>query len=179
LQRGDDHWKYVENGSKNFRGGIADLRRENKVVYQYSGTSRSTCHVRLLDMYIEKLPCEAKRKDCFYFTPLKKTPDDPEKSRFSAVPVGSIKLLAEAGIEGNNNDSLCATGTTRVFKHGVQDKTIDSQTGHTWIYERPSVEQHREMCEVLTNTTSTGGQPIRPPKPQPRSIPTTVYTCPI
>jgi len=52
---------------------------------------------------------KAKIKGCLYCTPLKKTPDDPEKSRFSAVPVGSIKLLAEAGIEGNNNDSLCAT----------------------------------------------------------------------
>jgi len=110
---------------------------------------------------------------------MKKTPDDPEKSRFSAVPVGSIKLLAEAGIEGNNNDGLCATGTTHMFKHGVQDKTIESQTGHTWVYERPSVEQHRETCEVLTNTTSTEGQLIRPPKPQPCSVPTTVYPCPI
>ena len=189
LQRGDDHWKYVENGSKNFRGGIADLRRENKVVYQYSGTSRSTCHVRLLDMYIEKLPCEAKRKDCFYFTPLKKTPDDPEKPWFSAVPVGWNKLdsmvkemFAEVGIEGKTNHSLRATGTTRMYKHGIQEKTIQSRTGHKSlealrVYERPGIEQHREACEALANITNTGRQLIQPPKPQLHGALTTVYPC--
>ena len=31
----NDHWKCTEYGSKNFRGGLADLRRENKVVRQF------------------------------------------------------------------------------------------------------------------------------------------------
>ena len=30
--REKDHWKYIETGLKNFRGGVADLRRENKSV---------------------------------------------------------------------------------------------------------------------------------------------------
>ncbi len=31
LVKCDDHYKYVENGSKSFRGGVGDLRRENKL----------------------------------------------------------------------------------------------------------------------------------------------------
>jgi len=32
FTRNKDHWNYVEKGLKAFRGGAADLRRENKVV---------------------------------------------------------------------------------------------------------------------------------------------------
>ena len=35
FQRENDHWKYTECESKNFRGGLADLRRENEVVRQF------------------------------------------------------------------------------------------------------------------------------------------------
>ena len=71
----------MENGSKRFRGGIANLHRENKVVYQYSGACPATCHVRLLDIYIDKLPAEAK-KDYFYFTPLQKLLGDLQSHGF-------------------------------------------------------------------------------------------------
>ena len=43
-----DHWKYIETGSKNFRGGVADLRRENKVVRQYPCSQLGNrCHFYL------------------------------------------------------------------------------------------------------------------------------------
>ena len=45
LTREEDHWKYVENGSKCFRGGIADLHRENKIVRQYPLPNKERCHV--------------------------------------------------------------------------------------------------------------------------------------
>ena len=37
--------------------------------------------MRLLDLYVSKLPNGAKEKDTFYFTALPKTPEDPEKQR--------------------------------------------------------------------------------------------------
>ena len=127
----------MENSSKSFRCGIADLRRVNKVVYQYSGACPATCHVRLLDMYIDKLPAEAKSKDCFYFTPLQKLPGDPTKPWFSAIPVGWNELdrmvkemLEEVNIAGKSNHSLRVTGATRMYKHGIKEKTIQSRTGH-------------------------------------------------
>ena len=120
LQRENDHWKYTEHGSKNFRGGLADLRRENKVVRQFvCPTAGDRCHVRLLDLYVSKLPNGAKEKDAFYFTALPKTPEDPEKPWYSTVPIGWNKLdrmvkdiFAEAHITGKTNHSLRATGTT-------------------------------------------------------------------
>ena len=49
--RSKDHWKYIENGSKAFRGGVSDLRRENKVVRQYPCPAAGPgCHVHLLDV---------------------------------------------------------------------------------------------------------------------------------
>ena len=57
LQRENDHWKYTKHGSRNFCGGLADLRRqENKVVQQFvCPTAGDHCHVRLLDLYVSKL----------------------------------------------------------------------------------------------------------------------------
>ena len=48
--------------------------------------------MRLLDFYVSKLPKGAKEKDAFYFTLLSKTPEDPEKPWYSAVPIGWNKL---------------------------------------------------------------------------------------
>ena len=57
----------MESGSKNFRGGVADLRRENEVVRQYACNDlRKRCHVHILDLYTERLPKEAKDR-CFLF----------------------------------------------------------------------------------------------------------------
>ena len=70
LVREEKCWKYVEHGSKCFRGGVADLNKENKVVLQYPIADSKRCHVRLLDLYISKLPKDT--KDIFYCSPLKK-----------------------------------------------------------------------------------------------------------
>ena len=75
--------------------------------------------MRLLDFYVSKLPKGAKEKDAFYFTPLCKTPEDPEKPWYSSVPIGWNKLdrmvkdiFVEANISGKTNHSLRATGAT-------------------------------------------------------------------
>ena len=167
FHRGPDHWKYIENGSKCYRGGVADLRRENKVVHQFLDESNPlTCHVKLLDIYIEKLPPQAKQKDFFYFTPLKKKPLNPGHPWFSSVPVGwntldkMVKdIFLEAGVKGKTNHSLRVTGATRMYEHGIQEKTIQSRTGHKSVealrvYERPSTEQHKEACKALSNVTN-------------------------
>ena len=148
------------------------------------------CHVRLLDMYIDKLPAEAKSKDCFYFTPLQKLPGDPTKPWFSAVPVGWNKLdrmvkemFEEVNIAGKSNHSLRVTGATRMYKDGIQEKTIQSRTGHNSIeilrvYERPGVEQHRGACEALADiTNSAEKQLVQLRKPQVPSLLPAVYPC--
>ena len=86
LIREGDHWKYIEHGSKSFRGGMGDLHRENKVVRQYPIACKERCHVRLLDLYVSKLP--EGTNDVFYCTAPRITPSDPSKPWYLVVPVG-------------------------------------------------------------------------------------------
>lgn len=155
LVREKDCWKYVEHGSKCFRGGVGDLNRENKVVYQYPVSCTERCHVRLLDIYFSKLPRDT--KNVFYCKPLKETPNDSTKPWFTAVPVGWNKLdsmvnsiFLEVSITGKSNHSLRVTSTTCMYKCGIPEKTIQSRTGHKSIealriYERPGPEQHSSV----------------------------------
>ena len=147
LTREDDHWKYVENGSKCFHGGVADLHRENKVVRQYPlpPADKERCHIRLLDFYMSKLPKDTNNN--FYCQPLKSVPLDSSKPWFSATPVGWNKLdgmaatiFKDAGISGKTNHSLRVTGATCMYNSGIPEKTIQSRTGHKsvealWVYE--------------------------------------------
>ena len=164
--REKDHWKHIETGSKNFRGGVADLRRENKVFCQYPCSQLGNrCHFRLLDLYMEKLPAEAKEKNGFYLSPLQKFTKE-SKPWFSLTPLGKNTLdrfvkdfSTEAGIEGKTNHSLRATGTTRMYRKGIPEKAIQSRTGHKSIealrtYERVSTDQERSMCRVLSDVTN-------------------------
>ena len=94
------------------------------------------------------------------------TPEDPEKPWYSAVPIGWNKLdrmvkdiFTEANISGKTNHSLRATGATRMYNHGIPEKTIQVRTGHKSIdglrvYERPGLEQHQEACEALADVTN-------------------------
>ena len=175
LVRESDHWKYIEHGSKCFRGGFGDLHRENKVVVQYPILCHERCHVRLLDLYMSKLHPDATEKDIFYYTPLHSKPSDPSKPWYSLVPVGWNKLngmvnaiFSEVGITGKTNHSLRVTGATRMYNGGVGEKTIQSRTGHKSlealrVYERPSREEHMKACDVLSNAPSTTSNvPIAP-----------------
>ena len=154
------HWKYVENGSKCFHGGVGDLHRENKVVCQYplSPADKERYHVRLLDLYTSKLPKDTNNN--IYCTPLKNIPLDPSKPWFSATPVGWNKLDAmiatifkDAGISGKTNHRLRVTGATRMYNSGIPEKTIpQSRTGHKSVealrvYERPNTEQQAKACK--------------------------------
>ena len=86
FKREKDHWTYTEYGSKNFRGGFGDLNHDvRQFPCQQEG---DRCHVKLLDLYVSKLPKDAKKKGPFYFTPLRETPSDPQKPWFTAIPLG-------------------------------------------------------------------------------------------
>lgn len=84
-----DRYEYVENSSKNRKGGISELRLEHKNVSSFADTEAGVrCHVFILDLYIQKLPQEAHDKDLFYCRPLPNKPADEEKPWYSAVPIG-------------------------------------------------------------------------------------------
>ena len=70
------------------------------------------CHVRLLDLYLQKLPPEAIEKDIlFYVRSLEKILSDPTAPWYTAVPIGRYTLdkkvrvmCKNAGIFGHKDD---------------------------------------------------------------------------
>ena len=194
--RGVDHWKYVENGSKNHKGGLKNLRHENKVVRQYACPELGErCHVSLLDTYFAHIPPTAFERDNFYLRPLAATPVDPSKAWFTSQPIGWNSLqsmvkdmCAEAGVNGNKtNYSLRAAGATQLFSARVPEKVIQQRTGHKSLdalrrYENTSKHQYRSVSAILSHSqrswqphTTPWTAPARPtltagPVPRPSSF---------
>ena len=164
-----DCYQYIENASKNRQGGLAQLHLDHKCVPIYENQAvPERCHVRILDVYIKKLPPEAKARDIFYARPLPSTPTAPDKPWFAASPIGKNVLAnmlkdmcTEAGIKGHKtNHSLRATGASELFAAGVPEKIIQQRTGHRSVealrvYERTTEKQHQAISNVLGAATST------------------------
>ena len=164
---------YTENVSKNYQGGLAELRIENKIVPIYS-TSKDHCHVQILDAYIKKLPNEVKERKKIYARPLTKLPLNPDEPWFAAVPLGKNGLSTmlkdmciEADIKGHKtNHSLRATGASELFEAGVPEKIIKERTGHRSLdalrcYEKTTCTQHNAVSSILCqNKTATFSQAL-------------------
>ena len=86
-----DCYTYVEYGSKTISG--VRLNDKNIVVPVYANPSaENRCLVRLLDLYIAKLPKMAFEKELFYLRPKPATPEDDSMPLYDAAPVGKEKL---------------------------------------------------------------------------------------
>ena len=69
----------MEKSSKNKQGGLKQLRIEHKVVTIMANKAvGNPCPVFLLDLYISKLPHQAKEMDLFYCRPCPTVPKKPE-----------------------------------------------------------------------------------------------------
>jgi len=161
LQRDSDKYVYHENVSKNRNGSFKQLHIKSKVVPVYPCPEAGEwCPVYLLDLYISKLPEEAKIKDILYVRPLQKKPSDPSKPWYTSIPIGKHTLhtksmCAQAGICGHKtNHSLRATGATELYKRGAPEKLIQERTGHRSLeglrtYERSDDDQHKAASLLL------------------------------
>jgi len=78
---------YTEHGSKNNQGDVASLNQENKIVHQYEVDSEQ-CHVKILDLYLQKLPPGDVQKNIFYLRPLQKVPSNPSQPWFTDTHIG-------------------------------------------------------------------------------------------
>ena len=158
-----DRYVYTENGSKNHSGGFMQLRVENKVVPIYASKDfGDRCHVRLLDLYLSKIPERARKLDVFYLRPLPGVPANPEKPWYAVAPCGENKLASmvkemflEIGVEDKTNHSLWAAGTTELFRANVPEKIIQQRTGHRSLkalrtYERTTSQQHLAVSRILS-----------------------------
>ena len=165
-----DRYIYIENSSKNRKGGLQELKLEHKTVPVMADPEAGVrCHVYLLDLYIRKLPSEAIMKDLFYCRPLQKTSSELQPW-YSAVPIGRnmlnqmVALMCEtAGISGKKtNHSLRVTGATALFDAGVPEQIIQSRTGHKSVealrlYERVTNDQVNMVSKVLSGSADHFG----------------------
>lgn len=79
LKRTQKGYIYTENASKNRQGGISQLKLKNKSVEILENCDAGDrCHCALLDLYIGKLPAEAKSMDLFYARPLERAKSNDE-----------------------------------------------------------------------------------------------------
>ena len=167
-----NEYVYTEYGSKNNQGGFSSLNLSNKIVHQYEVDSER-CHVKILDLYLQKLPSDAKEKDVFYLRPLPTVPSDPSQPWFTSTPVGKNTLnnmmkqmCQNAGISQQfTNHSLRAFGATKLFQAGVSEKLIQQRTGHRSVealrqYERTSSAQLLDVSNAMSNVTNCNSHSI-------------------
>jgi len=161
-------YTYTENSSKNRSGGFNQLDVPHKVVHQYEDPRAGPrCHVFLLDLYLSKIPNQAKDQDIFYLRPLPSVPLKESLPWFTCAPVGkntlsqiTKKMCGEAKIDGNKtNHSLKAYATSKLFQAGIPVKVIQDRTGHKSLdglrkYESISEQQKQEACRVLATCGS-------------------------
>ena len=163
LKQTDNGFRYTENASKNRSGGIAQLNVKSKSVEIFRNPDAGNhCHCCLLDLYISKLPAEAKEKDLFYVRPMENLKSEQSVWYYS-IPIERNKLakmVPEMCNLGNicghkTNHSLRATGATALYEAEVPEKIIQEPTGHRSLeglrmYERTSEKQH-QACQTFSH----------------------------
>ena len=128
---------YKEARSKNHQGGCKDLNTQPKVVSAYANKENpARCVVHLYEYYLSLRPShDPKCLHDLYLRPLKRY---TEHVWFSCQPLGintlqqvASKLAACAHLPGRcTNHSLCATGPTRMYSTGMDDKLVRELIGH-------------------------------------------------
>ena len=78
------YYQYVENGSKNYQGRFSETGQLNKIVRAYAQPSSDRCPVRILDLYLSKLPPGS---TAFYMQPKQRVPESGQ-SRYKSTTVG-------------------------------------------------------------------------------------------
>ena len=174
---------YTEHESKNRSGGLGQLHLENKVVRHFEvPEAGDKDYVKIVDLYVSKLPIEAIERDNFYVRPLSVGEDG--KPWFTSVPIGRNKLAtmvkaicSAAGVEGKKtNHSLRSFGVTSMFKENIPEKVIQERSGHRsvtalWVYEKTSDKQMIEASRVLSCIQSPETSCDLPPAKSQLSVP--------
>ena len=118
------------------------------------------CHVKILDLYLSKLPAGFSR-EAFYYKPLSSTPSfGPWYSKqvigHNTLATMMKVMTAEGGLPVRTNHALRVTSATRLFQAGVPEHVIQGRTGHKTLqalrqYQEPSELQQMAACKVLDN----------------------------
>ena len=131
-----DGFKYVEHGSKIYRGGFNQIHLPSKSVTIYKDENAGPwCLYTLLTHYPKQLPSGNKKaKDTFYLKPLA---PHPTKPWYANAPIGKNRLntmvkrmCKAADLPPRTNHSLRVTGATTLFSKNVPEKLVQEVTGH-------------------------------------------------
>ena len=156
---------YKEHGFKNHQGLVHQVHLDNKIVSHYASPSLGEkCFVSLFELYIGKLPEEAKESGTFYCKPKLKFKSD-DTTWYYKTPVGhnilssklkSMFVKAKLNTDGVHNHSLRATSLSRMYERGVAEKSIMDRSGHLSLggvhtYERISEKTKMEVSNLLSN----------------------------
>ena len=152
------YYEYTEYVSKNNQHRFKNIHSSNKVVKAYANVESCKCVVKILDLYLKKLPSEPK---AFYLRPVSSIPKVPDKPWFINSPVGintlnsilsTISQQADVNTQYTNH-SLRATSATRMYLKNVPEKLISEKTGHRSltalrVYERTSCVQEQAVTKA-------------------------------
>ena len=124
--------------TKTNNGGLKSMNRERNVVWVYPSENQSRCPVHLVDKYVSLLPPVKlnTKKLNFYLHSLEKY-SPAQWYREQVVRRNTLRktisdICKDAKIPGfRTNHSLQRTGTTRLFRVGVDRKLIKEFTMHT------------------------------------------------
>ncbi len=152
--------EYTESRSKNHQGGICNFNHKPKVVYAYANKDNpARCVLNLYTKYLALRPThDPKCSYDLYLHPLKHY---SEHIWYSCQPLGIntlqhvvLKLANCANLRGKHtNHSLRATGPTRMYETGMDDKLVCNLTGHcsnaVLEYKHTSKEMKNHVSQVL------------------------------
>ena len=83
--------QYSEYGSKHHQGLVHQVHLDNKVIRHYANSALGErCFVRLLELYVSKLPELAKKRDIFYCKPKTNFQKDMRINFISVCTVTSL-----------------------------------------------------------------------------------------
>ena len=144
--------------TKTHDGGINDHRQDRKVVWVYPSENAGRCPVRLTQKYLSLCPTYIKKPNFYLQSRVKFLPNVWYAGQ--VVGENSIakvvqELMKEAKIEGFfTNHSLRRSGSTRLFRAGIDRKLVKEATGHRSDaidkYQITSDEQREAMSRVIS-----------------------------
>ena len=154
-EEGKLYFRYREDlGLKTNKGGLKNRKNQGKVVDVYPLKSIERCPVRILLLYMNKLP---KNRTCnaLYLQPRKKF---SPKSWFLNKPVGVntlqsvVKNMCEkGGLPGYyTNHSLRASAATRMYCNEIEEQVIQEITGHRSL----AVRSYKRTCDLQRKSAS-------------------------
>ena len=144
--------------TKTHDGGIKDMHNERKIVWVYPNRHDVTrCPVRLIQKYLSLCPKVTKKAN--FYLQSRQRPSPIQWYQEQVVGQNTIgKVVKELMNDGEipgffTNHSTHRTGSTRLFRAGVQCKLVKETTGHKSDaidkYQITSDEQREVMSDII------------------------------